>query len=367
MTADTRPESVAVVGGGAVGLTAAARLADRGVAVTLYERETLGSGATGRAAGLCYDAYADRADARIAARSLAAFRECGALSERPYVWVARAGDDTAEAVREQVAQMQQRGLDVTLFEPADLGARFPALETSHLAVGAVAENAGVVDTDAYLAAMECRATDCGVAVETQTPVGLLDERTVETPVGERGFDAVLLAAGAHTDGLAAMAGHSLALGRYRTQALVTDAVVESPPLFYDASARFYLRPAGDGLLVGDGTSAYDGRPDEVATSADAAFLEASVARVETALGETPDCKRSWAGLCTATPDGNPLVGHCGDGLYVATGWHGHGLMRAPAFGEAIAEEMTGGSATPRFAPNRFDGDESIHLPAEVDS
>jgi sarcosine oxidase subunit beta len=178
---------------------------------------------------------------------------------------------------------------------------------------------------------------------------------------------VLLAAGAHTDRLAAMAGHTLALGRYRTQVLVTDTVVESPPLLYDASARFYLRPEGDGLLVGDGTDAYRGDPDDVDTSADKAFVETSRARIRTVLGETPAVERSWAGLCTATPDGNPLVGHCGDGLYVATGWHGHGLMRAPAFGEAVADEMTGGAATPRFDPNRFDGDETIHLPTETDS
>ena len=53
---------VAVVGG-AVGLTVAGDPADRGVGVTLYEQDHVGGGATGRAAGICYDAYADPADA----------------------------------------------------------------------------------------------------------------------------------------------------------------------------------------------------------------------------------------------------------------------------------------------------------------
>ena len=358
--------AVAVVGGGAVGLTAATQLAAHGASVTLYERDDLGSGATGRAAGLCYDAYADRTDADIAARSLATFRECGVLVERPYVWVARTGDDhVAAAIRDQVAQMQARGRDVALCQPAELAELFPALETDHLDVGAVAHNAGFVDTDAYVAEMERRATERGVTIETQTPVTLADETTIETPTGEHAVDAVLLAAGAHTDRLAAAAGHSLALGRYRAQALVTEAVSATPPLFYDASERFYLRPHGDGLLVGNGAHAYDGVPDDADRTADSGFIESSLTRIECALGESVTVNRAWAGLCTATPDRDPLVGHCGGGLYVATGWHGHGFMRAPALGEVIAREILGGEGIAHFDPTRFDGDEHIDLPAGI--
>ena len=46
-------ERVAVVGAGAVGLSAATELARRGADVTLYDRASPGSGSTGRAAGLC--------------------------------------------------------------------------------------------------------------------------------------------------------------------------------------------------------------------------------------------------------------------------------------------------------------------------
>ena len=367
MVTDPGPETVAVVGGGAVGLTAATHLARAGVSVTLYERGALGSGATGRAAGLCYDAYADRTDARIAARSLDAFRDLGVLTTRPYVWVARAGDDhVAAAIREQVAGMQARGRDVALRSPAALASQFPALETGHLAIGAVAHNAGYVDSEALVERTATRAADAGVTIATDTPVGLADETTVDTPDGCRVFDAVLLAAGAHTDRLAADAGHALALGRYRAQALVTDAVPERPPLCYDASERFYLRPHGDGLIVGDGAHAYEGDPDAADPTADEDFVDNSRDRVETALGCSPAIERSWAGICTATPDRDPLLGHVADGLYVAAGWHGHGFMRAPALGETIAEEILGdGEGIDHFDPTRFDGDEQIDLPAGI--
>ena len=43
---------VVVVGGGVAGLSTAMQLASRGASVTVLERERLGNGSTGRAAGL---------------------------------------------------------------------------------------------------------------------------------------------------------------------------------------------------------------------------------------------------------------------------------------------------------------------------
>jgi sarcosine oxidase subunit beta len=71
--------------------------------------------------------------------------------------------------------------------------------------------------------------------------------------------------------------------------------------------------------------------------------------------------RAWAGLCTATPDGDPLLGELREGLYVAAGWQGHGFMRAPATAEVVAEQILGGDGVPAFDPDRFDGDEEFEI------
>ncbi|RLM82123.1 FAD-dependent oxidoreductase, partial [Halobellus sp. Atlit-38R] len=63
--ADEPAPSVAVVGGGAVGVTAAHDLAARGADVTLFERGDLAAESSGRAAGLLYDAYAEDVDAAV--------------------------------------------------------------------------------------------------------------------------------------------------------------------------------------------------------------------------------------------------------------------------------------------------------------
>jgi len=353
---------VAVVGGGAVGLATAVELARRDADVTLFERTSLGGGATGRAAGLCYDAFAGSLDATVARRALDTYRERGLLEPRPYVWVARTESDTA-AVREQVARMRDGGVDATTLSADSLAERYPALDTSGVRVAGLARDAGLVDPEAVVRGLADRAMAAGARLEPGTPVSLTDPTTLSTPEGPRSFDAVVVAAGSATDDLVADVGVALAVKPYRAQALVTDSVDASLPAFYDATREFYWRPRGDGLLVGDGAHELDGEGWD--RDADDGFVEATLARVRATTELHPATDRSWAGLCTATPDGDPLAGPVADGLHVATGWQGHGLMRAPAVGQFLAatvldrERPFGGRFRARADPTRFDGDESF--------
>jgi sarcosine oxidase subunit beta len=352
----------AVVGGGAVGLSTALALARRDASVTVFERDTLGSGATGRAAGLCYDAFADDVDAAVAADALARYRDLDLFEPQPYVWVARDGSDAA-AVREQITGMRRNGVAVEALTPAALGDRYPALDTSGVEVAGLARDAGVLDPDAVVATLAEEARDAGATVETHVPVSLASPTTVETPGGRRAFDAVVVAAGPQTKPLVADVGVSLALKAYRAQALVTEPVDAELPSFYDASREFYWRPDGDALLVGNGAHEVD--PTDWDPAADPEFVTRSLDRVERTTALSPSCDRAWAGLCTATPDGAPLSGRVADGLWVATGWQGHGLMRAPALGNYLAADVLNRPnplsehLPARVDPTRFDGSESF--------
>ncbi|MBX0321858.1 FAD-binding oxidoreductase [Halomicroarcula sp. F13] len=353
---------VGVVGGGCVGLVAAGDIATRGASVTLYERADLGSGATGRAAGICYDAFAGQVDAAVAARALERYREWDLLTPCPYVWAAR-DDGDGTAIRQQVREMQARGRDVSELSPDALERRYPHLDTDGVVAAGIAHSAGTLDPDAVVSALATRARSAGATVQTETPVALDGPTTVETPAGTETFDAVVVAAGPATDPLVADVGVSLALATYRAQALVTDAVDTTLPSFYDATEEFYWRPKDDGVLVGDGAHAAD--QDDWNRDADPAFVDAVLTKFGAATTLSPSVRRSWAGLCTATPDRDPLLGRVADGLWVATGWQGHGLMRAPSLGEYLAERVVGTDPTldvalgPRVDPTRFDGDESF--------
>jgi sarcosine oxidase subunit beta len=352
---------VAVIGGGAVGLVVAGDLADR-ADVTLYERDALGSGSTGRAAGLCYDAFADDVDAAVATRALDRYREWDLLEPCPYVWLAREDAD-ARAVREQVDGMQANGVAAEYVDPATLGERYPAIATEDVVAAGVATAAGLVDPAAVVDALADRARRAGVTVETETPVDLEEPTTVSTPGGVEQFDAVVVAAGPATAEVVGSVSVALSLKTYRAQALVTDAVGAALPSVYDATEQFYWRPKGDGVLVGDGAHEVDA--GSWSPEADRAFVTSTLEKFADATTLSPDCARAWAGLCTATPDRDPLVGRVADGLWVATGWQGHGLMRAPATGEYLANRLLGaetGFSVPladRVDPTRFDGTETF--------
>ncbi|WP_335999897.1 NAD(P)/FAD-dependent oxidoreductase [Halorientalis halophila] len=383
-------DSVAVVGGGAVGVTAALSLADRGAAVTLFERDEIAAESTGRAAGICYDAFAGRTDATVAGRAMTHFRDLAAetrfaFTDHPYVWLARTGDETrADAIREQVPRMRERGRDVTLLDPSALAAECPGLATDDVAVAAIARDAALADPAEYAAVVAERARAAGATIRTETEARVKTDPAVETAAGTERFDAVLVAAGAHTRHLLAEAGVAVPIKAYRVQATVTDPFPASAelPTLYDATQEFYWRPREvcegghdgrptggrrrpreGGLLVGDGTEKRDFDPEDWDRTADDAFVASAIDRVDAALASDADgpagSGRAWAGLCTATPDRDPLQGELESDLFVAAGWHGHGFMRAPALGRTVAGQMLGDDGIDAFDPRRFDGDEAF--------
>jgi glycine/D-amino acid oxidase-like deaminating enzyme len=359
--------TVAVVGAGAVGLTTAHDLAELGVSVTVFERGEPGDGASGRAAGVLYDAYAEDADAALGGRSIERFREFSRTGgfefhECPYVMLARDGDDQrAEAIEAAAERMRANDRAVETLDGDELGERFPSLSTDDVAAAAVASGAGWADTRSYVTAMAGTARDAGVTIRTNEPVAVRpSEQAVETADGIQRFDAVLVTAGAHTKRLLAEVGVDIPLKPYRVQALTTTAGTQpnaeshDGPMWYDATTGVYARPHPTGLLAGDGTVPEEADPDEWERSADDWFRDDTTTVLDYRIDETGTVERSWAGLCTATPDGDPLLGELRERLYVGAGWQGHGFMRSPAHGELLAEliadDLGVGGADPAAVP-----------------
>ena len=360
---------IAVVGAGAVGATAAYDLARRGADVTVYDSGAVASGSSGRAAGVCYDAVATEPAATLAREAIERFRALSgpktfAFHPCPYVWLAREGDaEHADAIASGLDRMADHGVPAGRIEPSALAGRFPALRADDVAVAGVTEGAGYADPGAYTACLAENAVAEGATLATHTPVTVETDppRVVPQDGSSRAVGGVLVAAGAHSKRLLAAAGVPIAMKPYRVQALVTAADV-TEPMWYDATAGCYARPHPDGLLAGNGTEAVEADPDTYDRDANPEFAASLTDRLVHRLPDLqPDVQRAWAGLCTATPDREPLVGRLREGLYVATGFQGQGFMRAPATGRRIAEQLLGGSGIDAFDPTRFSGDESFRV------
>jgi len=357
--------SVGIVGGGAVGVTAAYDLARRGAAVTLYEALEVGGGSTHRAAGSLSGAYPGAANAALGRRAIERFREFsgeGAFvfteAER-FEFVTEPGP-RAESIREEVGAMAERGFDVELVEPAVLGDAYPGVRTGDVHLLSRLRGGGWTDPITYAELLAEKAREAGAEVRegVEAAVGIDPPRVRGETTAE--YDAVLVAAGAHTKRLLAEAGLPIAMKPYRVQALTSTG--PPVPILHDATEGYYLRPHPTGLLAGDGTEHVESDPDDWRREGDESFVAAMERRLGRRFPEhDPGVDRAWAGLCTATPDEDPLLGELADGIYVATGWHGHGFVRAPATGEAIAERILGGDGIDRFDPTRFDGDEEFEV------
>lgn len=360
--------NIAIVGAGAVGTTAAARLAEDGHEVHIYEAEQIGAGASGRAAGLTYDAYADALGSTLARRSQRSFRNADGdspfwFSECPYIWFATEPGDVATTIRRRVSEMQDQGVDVSIVDPVSLEQEFPGLGVDDVEVAAITRTAGYANPESFVRRQTERAITAGATLSELTPVSVAsDPPRVTREDATDTFDAVGVAAGARTGQLLANAGHPLAVAPYRVQALTTDGRGEDVPMFFDATAEIYARPHRVGLLVGDGTEETAVDPDTWADTGDDWFVESVMSYLPGRLSSPGSAVRAWAGLCTATPDGDPLLGKVTPGIAVATGWHGHGFMWAPATGRLLAAALTT-TPTPeaRFDPTRFRGDEEIDI------
>ena len=358
-------ERVVVVGGGVIGLAVARDLAVDHT-VTLLERDGLADGATARAAGLVslpadYGAFpavvSHALDAFAAFDGTAGFRFHESVGvERP----SAGRGDLADAAGRLTAE----GLDVDHVSAAQARERYPLLTTPE--AGLLRFNrGGWVRPRAFATALADDAVARGADLRTGVTVTGVSTRGrdrsrvagVETTAGHVDADAVVVAAGWRTPEL--LGPHlELPVQPYRTQCVRLAGEMErSVPMGWAPERGVYWRPTRGGeLLVGGGSH----RVDDPAT----ASRDVSSAFRERVLETVPNlfdvdgwhAVDGWAGIDGATPDSYPIVAaptEGPEGLVVATGLHGRGVMVAFPTAALVRASLGGDTSLPT-TPFRLD-------------
>jgi sarcosine oxidase subunit beta len=344
---------VVIVGGGAIGASAAYHLAARGVTdVVLLERDVLGSGSTSKSAGGIRLQFADELNVRIALRSLEAF---ASFEERfgvdigfrqdGYLFLL---DDERDVAGFRAALELQHSLGVPSREltPAEAAALVPPLSTDGLLAATFCPLDGHATPEAVVQGYASAAARLGVRVRQGAPVEQIDVRGgritgVEFRGGRIDTDTVVCAAGVWSRELSALAGVDVPVeGEARWMHFVprADGFPEAVPLTIDFSTGFYFHREGAGLVFG-------GREPTLE-----ALAEPAVRRLPV-LAELP-VQTSWWGWYELSPDRNALVGEAPEParfLY-ATGFSGHGFQQCPAVGEHLADLVTGRVPALELAP-----------------
>jgi glycine oxidase len=342
-----------IVGAGAIGMSAALRLAERGLAVTLYDRGLPGDEASSAAGGILAPLAESHGPGALLELLLAARRRWPAFAEelrgRSDVDLAYRSDGTLALAYDEgeVAQLRARAawLRQCQLPVESLTSRQAHELERHIATpveGLRFAGDHQVDPRRMVRALAAACARAGVRIERAEVRRLRHDGSrvlgLELDDGPRDAPLVLVTAGAWSSRLDGVPLPPRAVEPVRGQMIELRASL--PPFSHVLfGAGGYLVPRSDGAILCGSTQEQVGFVKEV-TLAGLGSFAARIARVCPALASLP-ITRSWSGLRPATRDELPFVGPTAvSGLYVAAGHYRNGILLAPLTAELIAAQMT---------------------------
>ncbi|MFI6042433.1 glycine oxidase ThiO [Nocardia sp. NPDC051321] len=333
--------TLAVVGGGVIGLGVAWRAAEAGWSVTLFD-PAVGSGASWVAGGMLAplsegwpgeDRVLEFGAAALArwpefAADIAAATGVSVFVADATLTVALDAADAAD-LRTVAEWVGGRGHELRVLDRAGVRALEPNLaRTVRAGLHAPAEPA--IDNRRLLAALRTGATAAGVQIRAES-VDALDALP---------HDQIVLAAGAASARLwpglpvRPIKGEILRL-RHRP------GVTPAPSRVVRARVHgraMYLVPRADGIVVG--ATQYEAGFDTAVTVAGVRDLIADAEAIFPGIGEY-ELAEAGAGSRPGTPDNLPLLGRLSDRVIAATGNGRNGMLTMPLTVAAVLAQLAG--------------------------
>jgi sarcosine oxidase subunit beta len=361
--------SIAVVGGGIVGLSLAYHLRQTSRDVTVYERRALGAGTTGKSIA-CFGRHlaADEVERALVSRSWDVYGPLVAAGKLSYhetgLMIAAETEAFFEELRASAGAAREAGVPAEVLAPAEVSAHNVSPEAA--SEGATLyPSAGRLDPTEILSYFADEARDCGVDVETGVEV--TDVRTesgavtgLETSAGVQTPDVVVNAAGPWAPEVDAMAGVSLPLTHTLAPIVVLESGenVELPTVAFENGVYFTAERSATVLAghaahsssdeVWDTAAVFDAPEGKQGTGPGSVSQRhrervAEYAPVAVPKLEGARASNEWRGIRCFTPDERPIVGPTGvDGFYVASGMSGWGITLGPACGQLLADHLVTG-------------------------
>ena len=359
----TETADAVVIGGGVMGCSILYHLAARGMAdALLLEREALGSGSTGRSSGAVRMHYSTEVHARMAWHSVQVFRDfdnivggqCGYTNTGYLVF---ANDEAVDGFRANIALQRSVGIDTREISREDAAELAPAFHLDDCAGIAYEPLSGHADPSGTALAYAARARELGARIRLQAPAESVEVSsgriTAVVANGERiETERAIVATGPWSRRFLLAHGIDLPLQATRHEVIHLRRPPEVPyhPGGGDIANLIYFRPeSADLTLIGNGNLEDDvDDPEVYAQRASQGFIAevwGRIARRIPAMAEA-EFATGYAGLYTQTPDSHPVIDRVDgvDGLYICTGFSGHGFKLSPAVGLLVSELVLDGKA-----------------------
>jgi glycine/D-amino acid oxidase-like deaminating enzyme len=356
---------VVIIGGGIIGATTAYALLKKGVTdITILERDSVGSGGTGKTAGIIRCHYGVSSICALALFSLDFFENAkeliGTDIEFEQVgYLVGIGSENLEPFRASLANQRSIGVQTEELTPAAAQELWPTALTDDFAAFCLEKRGGYGDGYATVQGLAAYLRTQGVNIKQGTKVAelvaaegkvagvkLVDGEIIEA-------DTVVVAAGAWSVPLLATLGIDLPIIPQFVQEVVIDPSMDlgAPPVFSDLVSMQYVHLRNGEMLFGNS----DGRSVTPITDPDVypnhASNEAIEITAEKAIHrfpgiEDPGVSTTTTGCVDSTPDNNPIISATDyDGLFVAAGMSGHGFKISPGVGQLMADIIVEGDST----------------------
>ena len=365
MTALQPSADTVIIGGGVMGCSILHSLATKGLTnALLLERDVLGSGSTGRSSSAIRMHYSTEVHARMAWESFKVFRdfgeivggECGFTRTGHLIM---AGEDDTETFRANVAMQQSVGIETRLVTREEAQELAPSFYLEDCGVIAYEPLCGYGDASATCTSFAQRARELGARIILRRPAVNIEVSggrvtAVVTVEGRIPTGCAVIATGPWSRRFLLQHGIDLPLEATRHEVVHLRRGPEGPayhPGGGDIINQIYFRPEGADLTLAGNGNAEDviEDPEIFAQRASPGFIQEVWTRLARRIPALADAEFStgYAGLYTSTPDSHPVMDAVEgiDGLYVCTGFSGHGFKLSPMVGTLMAELILEGQAT----------------------
>jgi sarcosine oxidase subunit beta len=358
----TNTADVVIIGGGIVGSSVAYHLAERGCTnVLIVEREDRqGMGSTAKSMGGVRAQFATSINIRMSLYSIDLFSKfeevtghTAGYTPQGYMFVAT-NERHLDYLKTNMQQQQACGLsNVEMVTREDILKTVPQLVADDVVGGSFCPTDGFVDPYSVMTGFSKRARERGVRLWLETEVTGIDVTQgavagVETSRGYVSTRAVVNAAGPWAAIVGRLAAVDVPVEPLRRQIVKTEPFEQMSsrlPMVIDMSTGFHFRPEGSSYLFAwpDPEETYGFRTDF-----DFGFIEKiltrAVSRVPVFADVEVNPRRCWAGMYEVTPDHHAIIGRAPgvEGMFLANGFSGHGVMHSPATGRIVSELILDG-------------------------
>ena len=367
---------VVIIGAGINGVYTALELLDRGVEkIAIIEKNYPGSGGTFRCATGIRASFTSREHVVLMKRSIEKWKELSSRFDFPfvqggYVWLL-SREEHLQSFKEYVRFHHSLGVPTRIVEPDEIRELVPSIKTDSLIAGVHDPIAGKSNPfTALLNVLEyLRKNGVEVKYPERVEKILVEDGRVKGVLTEKSIieaDNVLVAAGYGSREILRSCSIDAPINNLPKHALITEKYKEVfKPLLVDwETASYMVQTVSGGFLIGAELEEEYNKPPINRVE----FLYTAVKIWSRYFEWFPSTHiiRYWTGYYVMTPDHHPILGPVKgvEGLYVSTGFSGHGFMIAPAASEAVAEWIVKGRPSIREAENltleRFKEGKLIH-------